>query len=172
MIRRTAVFEYYTCRKLSPKKIVEILEKRGISGCSLPNIRRDIHTMSKWLPEIVKMKADSTLITAEVLGKMQVTQQRILNLAETADNSNAQVSALRASVDAINSEEDFRFKTGQIAAVPQRIEVKSDVSEDEFSRFIPVIVDMVMGEQVRKTKQGDDEAGPKEPLDPSHPKQS
>jgi NAD-specific glutamate dehydrogenase len=52
------------------------------------------------------------------------------------------VSALRASVDAINSEEDFRFKTGQIAAVPQRIEVKSDVSEDEFSRFIPVIVDM------------------------------
>jgi len=172
MIRRTAVFEYYTCRKLSPKKIVEILEKRGISGCSLPNIRRDIHTMDEWLPEIIKMQADSTLITAEVLGKMQVTQQRILNLAETADNSNAQVSALRASVDAINSEEDFRFKTGQIAAVPQRIEVKSDVSEDEFSRFIPVIVDMVMGEQVRRPKQGDDEAGPKEPLDPSHPKQS
>ena len=73
MIRRTAVFEYYTCRKLSPKKIVEILEKRGISGCSLPNIRRDIHTIDEWLPEIIKMKADSTLITAEVLGKMQVT---------------------------------------------------------------------------------------------------
>jgi hypothetical protein len=122
MIRRTAVFEYYTCRKLSPKKIVEILVKRGISGCSLPNIRRDIHTMDEWLPEIIKMKADSTLITAEVLGKMQVTQQRILNLAETADNSSAQVGALRASVDAIIAESDLRIKTGQIIAVPEKVE--------------------------------------------------
>jgi len=172
MIRRTAVFEYYVCRKLSPKRIVEILEKRGLPGCSLPNIRRDINTMSEWLPEIANIKVNSNQAAAEMLGRIRVTQQRLLNLAETADNSSAQVGALRANVDAINAEVDLRIKTGQISAVPQRIEVKSDVSEDEFSRFIPVIVDMVMGEQVRRTKQGDDEAGPKEPLDPSHPKQS
>jgi hypothetical protein len=71
--RRILIFELWTCRHIPPKKIVEILEKRGIPRCSLPSIRHDIHTMSKWLPEIIKMKADSTLITAEVLGKMQVT---------------------------------------------------------------------------------------------------
>jgi len=110
--RRFLVFEFWACRHIPPKKIVEILEKRDIPGCSLPHIRRDIRTMSKWLPEIIKMKADSTLITVEVLGKMQVTQQRLLNLAETADNSNAQVGALRASIEAINLEADIRFKTG------------------------------------------------------------
>jgi len=169
MMRRTTVFEYYTCRKLSPKRIVEILEKRGIPGCSLPNIRRDIQTMDEWLPGIIKMQADSTLATAEMLGKIQVTQQRLLNLGETADNSNAQVGALRANVDAINSEVDLRLKTGQISAVPQRFEVKSDVSEDELSRVVPVIVNLVMGEQVRTTKQGMAEEDTEEPLDPSHP---
>ena len=122
MIRRTAVFEYYICRKLSPKKIAEILEKRGLPGCSLPNIRRDINTMREWLPEIVKIQEDSSQVTADLLGKIQVTQQRMLNLGETADNSNAQVGALRANVDAINAEVDLRFKTGQIHAVPEKVE--------------------------------------------------
>jgi len=125
--------------------------------------------MDEWLPEIVKLKVDSTQAAAEMLGRIRVTQQRLLNLAEMADNSSAQVGALRASVEAINSEADLRFKTGQISAVPQRFEVKSDVSEDELSRVIPVIVKMVMGEQVRATKQGMAEEDTKEPLDPSHP---
>jgi len=86
--------------------------------------------MKEWLPKIINMKADPTLITAEMRGKIQLTQQRLLNLAETADNSSAQVGALRASVDAINSEADFLFKTGQINAVPQRIEQKIEGSQD------------------------------------------
>ena len=120
--RRILVFELWTCRHIPLKKIVEILEKRGVSGCSLPNIRHDIQTMKEWLPEIIKMKADSTLITAEMLGKIQLTQQRLLNLAETADNSSAQVGALRANVEAIVKETDIRFKTGQIIAVPEKVE--------------------------------------------------
>ena len=78
--------------------------------------------MKEWLPEIIKMKADSTLITAEMLGKIQLTQQRLLNLAETADNSSAQVGALRANVEAIVKETDIRFRTGQIVAVPEKVE--------------------------------------------------
>jgi len=167
--RRILVFELWTCRHIAPKRIVEILEKRDIRGATIKTVRRDISTLKEWLPEIVKLKENSSQVTAELLGKHQVTQQRLLNLAETADNSNAQVGALRASVDAINAEVDLRLKTGQISAVPQRFEVSSDVSEDELSRVIPVIVNMVMGEQVRATKQGMAEEDTKEPLDPSHP---
>jgi hypothetical protein len=120
--RRILVFEFWTCRHIPQKKIVEILKKRELPGVTIKTVQRDIRTMDEWLPEIIKMKADSTLITAEVLGKMQVTQQRILNLAETADNSSAQVGALRASVDAIIAESDLRIKTGQIIAVPEKVE--------------------------------------------------
>jgi hypothetical protein len=174
MMRRAAVFEYYVCRKLSPKRIVEILEKRGLPGCSLPNIRHDIYTMSKWLPEIVKIQEESAQVTSDLLGKMQVTQQRMLNLGETADNSNAQVGALRANVDAINAEVDLRIKTGQIHAIPIQVEFKGQVNEHGFSpgsffaKYGDVLLDEVLRRRLQKDR-GDDRQNHGEPVDPSHP---
>ena len=174
--RRILVFEFWTCRHIPPKKIVEILKKREVPGVTIRTIQRDIRIMDEWLPEIIKMKADSTLIAAEVLGKMQVTQQRLLNLAETADNSSAQVGALRASVDAIIAESDLRIKTGQISAVPQRFEVSSDVDvQGLIERAIPAIIENFMDAEAKQLhgeirpadeKPDEDDA---EGLDPTHP---
>jgi uncharacterized protein (DUF3084 family) len=149
--RRILVFELWTCRHIAPKRIVEILEKRDIRGATIKTVRRDISTLKEWLPEIIKLKENSSQVTAELLGKHQVTQQRLLNLAETADNSNAQVGALRASVDAINAEVDLRLKTGQISAVPQRFEVKSDVDvKGLIERAIPAIIENFMDAEAKQ----------------------
>jgi hypothetical protein len=174
MMRRAAVFEYYVCRKLSPKRIVEILEKRGIPGCSLPNIRRDIQTINKWLPEMVKVQEESAQVTSDLLGKIQVTQQRMLNLGETADNSSAQVGALRANVDAINAELDLRLKTGQIHAIPIQLEIKKDVIGHDlspgsfFAKYGDVLLDEVLRRRLQKD-WGTDRQDHEESVDPSHP---
>jgi len=120
--RRILVFEFWVCRQIAPKKIVEILEKRNIRGANIKTVRRDISTLKEWLPEIVNLQEDSSQVIAEMLGKHQVTQQRLLNLAETADNSSAQVGALRANMESIIAESDLRFRTGQINAVPEKVE--------------------------------------------------
>ena len=156
------------------KMIVEILEKRDIKGATLRTVQRDIATMKEWLPAIIRMQVDSTLIMAEVLGKIQVTQQRLLNLGETADNSSAQVGALRANVDAITAESDLRFKMGQIHAVPTQVEVKEEVKRHVFSpeSFVTEYGDVFLDEVLRRRLQkdrGDDEENPGEPLDPSYP---
>jgi hypothetical protein len=175
LYRRLLVFEFWTCRHIPPKKIVEILEKRDIR-VNIKTIRRDIWTMNEWLPEIVKIQEDSSQVASDLLGKMQVTQQRMLNLGETADNSSAQVGALRANVDAINAEVDLRIKTGQINAVPQKIEVSSDVDiKGLIERAIPAIIENFMDAEAKQLhgeirpaneKPDEDDA---EGLDPSHP---
>ncbi len=174
LYRRLLVFELWTCRRIPAKKIVEILEKRGIPRCSLPSIRHDILTMHEWLPEMVKLKDNSPQVIAELLGKHQVTQQRLLNLAETADNSNAQVGALRANMEEIIAESDLRIKTGQIQAVPIQVEVKKDVTEHGFSpgsfftKYGDVLLDEVLRRRLQKDR-GDDRQDHGEPVDPSHP---
>jgi hypothetical protein len=176
LYRRLLVFELWTCRRIPAKKIVEILEKRGIPRCSLPSIRHDILTMNEWLPEIVKLKENSSQVIAELLGKHQVTQQRLLNLAETADNSNAQVGALRANMEEIIAESDLRIKTGQIQAVPTQIEVKSDVDvQGLIERAVPAIIENFMDAEAKQLhgeiRQADDkpDEDDAEGLDPTHP---
>ena len=54
----------------------------------------------------------------------------------------------------------------QVGSVKQEIDVKHDVSDEQLARFIPVIADMVMGEQTRRADHPDDQEDPQEPLDP------
>jgi len=132
--------------------------------------------MNEWLPEIVKLKENSSQVIAELLGKHQVTQQRLLNLAETADNSSAQVGALRANIEEIIAESDLRFKIGQINAVPQKIEVSSDVDvKGLIERAIPAIIENFMDAEAKQLhgeirpaddKPDEDDA---EGLDTAHP---
>lgn len=55
----------------------------------------------------------------------------------------------------------------QVGTVKQEIDVKQNVSDEQLARFIPVIADMVMGEQARRADEPHDQEGSQEPVDPS-----
>ena len=55
----------------------------------------------------------------------------------------------------------------QVGSFKQEIDVKQTVSDEQLARFIPVIADMVMGEQARGAGSPDDQEGAEEPLDTS-----
>lgn len=173
--RRLIVYEMWSLRKMSPKRIMQVLETRDIH-VSLRTIQDDIKTIYDWLPEIMGIKESGERVTSELVATLRVTQSRALNLAETADNDNAKVGALRATGEAVSREADIRLKTGLLSAVPQRIEVISNVDvEGLIERSIPAIIENFMDDEAKRlhgeissTDAEPDEDDSKR-LDPTHP---
>jgi len=58
-----------------------------------------------------------------------------------------------------------RFEQTLSGGLSQDVKVKQDVSDEQFAKFVPVIADMVMGEQARRANQPHDQEGTSELLD-------
>ena len=169
--RRLIVYEMWSLRKMSPKRIMQILETRDIH-VSLRTIQDDIKTIYDWLPEIMGIKESEERVTSELVATLRVTQSRALNLAETADNDNAKVGALRATGEAVSREADIRLKTGLLRAAPIQLELKQEISgfdEAKISRYIGTVVAVALEQETRDTDEEDDKADNTESVDTQPP---
>jgi len=125
MARRLRIFELWS-QNLPSKKIYPFIKREY--GVSEETFRRDLREMEEWLPRLLQIKGEAQKISAELLGRLRVAQQRLTQLAFTADNSSAQVGAAKGLVYAVMQEVDFRINAGQFTQAP--IKVQQEVTGD------------------------------------------
>jgi len=164
MARRLRVFELYS-QGLSPNDIfTNFIEPEF--GCSRPTFNRDYRSMDKWLPELTKLKGDADAAGAKLLGRLEIAQQRLLQLSMTAESGSARVGAAKGLVEAAMSEAKLRVDTGQLRQEPTKfvhevegIELKG-LDEDA----VGAIVQNFMDDEARRLRQAEPDTlqGPEE----------
>jgi len=155
MARRLRVFELYS-QGLSPREIfTQFIEPEF--GCSRPTFNRDLRSMDEWLPELTKLKDNVDAVSAKLLGRLEIAQQRLLRLTVTAGSGSAKVGAAKGLVEATMSEAKFRVDIGQLSQAPTKFvhEVEgidlTGLDEDA----VRVIIDNFMESEARRLRQAE-----------------
>ena len=155
MARRLRVFELYS-QGLSPREIfTQFIDPEF--GCSRPTFNRDLRSMDKWLPELTKLKDNVDAVSAKLLGRLEIAQQRLLRLTVTADSGSAKVGAAKGLVEAAMSEAKFRVDTGQLRQEPTTIrhEVEGIDLRGLDEDAVGAIVQNFMDDEARKLRQSE-----------------
>ena len=159
MARRLRVFELYS-QGLSPGEIYSFIEPEY--GCSRPTFNRDYRSMDKWLPELTKLKGDADAAGAKLLGRLEIAQQRLLQLSLTADSGSAKVGAAKGLVEAAMSEAKLRVDTGQLQQAPTKFihEVEGVELKGLDEAAVGAIVQNFMDDEARRLRQPEPDALP------------
>ena len=128
------------CRGLTDREISDHMKEEGYQWVSERTINKILNTVpEERVVEELKRLQLRTITTADVPLQLKY-RDRLL-------------------------EKMMPRRVEQVGSVKQEIDVKQNVSDEQLARFIPVIADMVMGEQTRRADHPDDQEDPQEPLD-------
>lgn len=157
MARRLRVFILQK-QGLNPEQIHDLLEPDF--KVSLDTIYRDLRSMDKWLPEVIKLRDDAEEAAVDLLRLCKIAQIRLLQLSHVAPTGSAQVGAAKALLDSLDREIHLRTVTGQFKPVMQSVELTLPDLEGLDEDAVGAIVQNFMDDEARKLRQSQSEAVP------------
>lgn len=146
--RRLMVYLYHS-QGLNAVEITRFTQRAKFTA-SERTIRRDIESMDLWLPHLVNLKGEADKSAAKILGRLELGQQRLLQLAYSAGNPNAQVGAAKGLIEAAMKEADFRINAGQFTQAPFKADVEVSVPGFSIKGLLAEFGEPIIGEILRR----------------------
>lgn len=150
---------------LLPTAIVETVVAE--TGCSLSAAWRTWQARDKWKPLLIGVPEELGMGYVNLFSDLREIRRLGMNAYYIMTNEFARLQGLMRAADAATKEIKARQGLGISPRVPVKyeLEVTKHVDQDDIAEFIPVIVDLVLEEQLRATLPDDDQEDPEKSLD-------
>lgn len=133
VIRRyRLILRFWTQNITNPVAIQELLARRPHNiEVSLGTIRKDLREIEEWKGSLVRMDMDEEEIKAvmtDMIAKVIVAQDRMMQIMYSGDSSSAQVGAAK-TLDSLVAKEAF-LRTGWGQMEPPELKIRQEVTFD------------------------------------------